>query len=85
MKDCNILDTYEISFSEFEETADGWPLMEHGAIVNYLIFRVDTIARKRKTPSFTDAYPNYGRLPRKYPNCGKNRRKKITYIYIFIK
>ncbi len=38
LKNFNILDPYEISFSECEENVDKWPEIEHGDIVNYLVF-----------------------------------------------
>lgn len=49
---------------------DEWPLIEHGSIVNYLSFSADTIASRRKTPTFTGTptikdgnVPDYGILP----------------------
>lgn len=54
--------SHKIPFSELEENIDGWPLIKHAAIENYFVFSGDTTASRRKTPIFTDAYPDYGRL-----------------------
>lgn len=38
----NILDLYQIPFSEFVESTHGCPLLEYGATVNYAAFPNDT-------------------------------------------
>lgn len=62
LKDCDIIDPYEVPLFSVVENADEWPLIEHRAIVNYLAFSADTITLRGKTPTFTTAYPGYRRL-----------------------
>lgn len=47
LKDCSIINQYEIPFSKLEENVDGLPLTEHGAILNYLAFSSYTAASRR--------------------------------------
>lgn len=46
LKVCNIIDTYETTFSEIEKIADGCLQIEHGVIINYFDFRY-LVSRKQ--------------------------------------
>lgn len=63
---------YVVPLSEYEENVDEWLLIKHGAVVNYLALIADAIASRRKTTTFTDAYPNYGRMSGTYPDYVEN-------------
>lgn len=49
LKDCDVINPYELTFSKFEENVDDYSLTEHDDVQNYLAFRADTIASIKKT------------------------------------
>lgn len=48
LKDCDVINPYELTFFKFEENVDDYSLTEHVDVQKYLAFSDDTIASRKK-------------------------------------